>query len=302
MSQTTIFKFLKTGLHTTIQDAGRLGQQHLGIPTGGVLDHQAAQTANWLVGNPLDSPVLEITMMGPSIQIQAPCQIALTGAHLSPTLNQKRIKHYRTISIQKPSILNFGALKSGCRTYLAIRGTWQVRPWLSSYSAASTNSSQLTPDSVFKVNSQFMIVAPNFIEPRKIKKANRPVYNNHLHVRVLAGPEFKQFSKINIATFFSQIYTISNQSNRMGCRLEGRFLDADQRTELISSGIVPGTIQITHAGQPILLMKDAQTTGGYPRIATIIVEDLDKIAQLKPRDTLQFSLIQLKDIHPQNIM
>lgn len=291
MAKQTIFHFERAGLQTTVQDKGRLGYQHLGIPVGGALDQQAAAIANWLVGNPEEHPVLEIPIMGPQIFISKPCQIALTGADLSPKLNNKTIPLYQTINIPKKSSLHFGALRSGCRAYLAIGGTWQLEKWLSSYSPLLNNGQVLPPTSMIQQNQQLTIQVQSFITTRQYSFEQGSPSPSCLRVRVLAGPEFHLFSRISIAAFFSRPHLISKQSNRMGYRLESQVPDFRPQQELISSGIVPGTIQISNAGQPIILLQDAPTTGGYYRIANIHSEDLSLIAQLKPQDSIEFTLV-----------
>ena len=287
---TTTLHIKKAGLHTSIQDIGRISYQEFGVPSGGVMDREAANTANWLVGNPKNTPLLEITLMGPTIHIQGSAQIALTGANLSPQLNQGTIPMYETLTINKEATLSFGKAINGCRTYLAVGGDWQVHQWLGSSSAATTNTAILTPDSLLQKNSQLQI-QPRLFLPKRVQDIGlRPIYSDLAFIKVMPGPEFDLFSPYAIASFFSQTYTISNDSNRMGYRLIGKKLIVELKQEVISSGIVPGTIQISNSGQAILLMRDAQTTGGYPRIANVIRKDLDMLAQLKPGAKIRFEL------------
>jgi biotin-dependent carboxylase-like uncharacterized protein len=294
MGKQVILNFKRAGLYTTIQDMGRTGYQHFGVSIGGVMDKSSAKIANWLVGNEEDKPVLEITLLGPSIVFKGKCQIALTGANLSATINGVPIVLYKTIQVKNGAVLDFGKVISGCRSYLAIGGLMEVPQWLSSYSAASMNPKEVTPKSIMSKDSQLVIATNKFISKRKYSKKKRPVYGGNIRVSLLPGPEFEMFSRSCIAYFFSQSYSISNQSNRMGYRLEGGDLQTTLSSEIISSGIVPGTIQITNSGQPLILMMDAQTVGGYSRIANIVSQDLDKVAQLKPGDKIWFSLLSLK--------
>jgi len=291
-----VLNFRRAGLHTTIQDMGRVGYQHFGVPIGGVMDKSSAKIANWLVGNEEQNPVLEITLLGPRIVFKGKCQIALTGANLSPSINGEPIRMYKTIKVKNGAVLDFGKVVSGCRSYLAIGGVMNVSKWLSSYSAASINGEEVTPQCIVSKDSELVIATNKFVPKKKYPQKQQPVYNDNIRVRVLPGPEFEAFSRTSIASFFSQAYLISNQSNRMGYRLEGGNLQINDSHEIISSGIVPGTIQITNSGQPIILMMDAQTVGGYSRIANIIGEDLDKVAQLKPGDKIWFSLFSLESV------
>lgn len=277
--------FKKAGLQSLIVDQGRTSYQAFGVPVSGAMDRKAAQTANELVGNPKNSPLLEMTIIGPTIAISESCQIALTGANLSPQLNGQNIPLYQTIDIQDDATLSFGKCLAGCRAYLAIGGKWQVNKWLDSASAFPLQAN-LTPDSIIQKGSQIAIEPKEFID----KKISTPIlsFSFPINIPVLPGPEFELFSRQNIAHFFSQIYSVHPQSNRMAYRLTPN-LSLDHEISIISSAIVRGTIQISHAGQAIILMADAQTTGGYPRIANITEKALDIIAQLKANDCIQFS-------------
>ncbi len=289
MHNSITLHFLKAGLWTTIQDQGRIGHQASGVPVSGAMDQTAAPLANWLVGNAKEDPVLEITLLGPTIQINQAVQIAITGANLSPTVNGIPVPMYETISVESGALLKFGKIQSGCRAYLAIGGKWEIQKWLTSGSAATTYTTTLTPDSIIKKGSELTIQTTSFIEKRSIPTP--PDYTTSIVVDVLPGPEFHHFSSYMIAHFFSQTYTIANDSNRMGYRLLGKELFSESKQEVISSGIVLGTIQISNAGQPILLMRDAQTTGGYPRIAVVLPEELNRLAQLKPGEKVRFCFV-----------
>jgi antagonist of KipI len=280
---------IKQGLHTTLQDAGRSGYQKMGVPIGGALDRKAAFDANQIVGNDKNCPVIEVTVMGPEIAFTQDCLMAITGANLNPLLNNKPIATYELLDVPSNSKLSFGRADGGCRAYIAIAGNWEIKNWLGSVSAASFNAVELTPDSLLRKGSKITI------DERKTRPVSNitvypPAFSNTMRVRVKTGPEFEWFTKKTIAKFFSIGHQLSQDSNRMGIQLENQILKLDQKKELISSGIIPGTIQVTHKGMPIILLADAQTTGGYPRIAKIIEEDLDKMAQLKPGDQIWFSL------------
>ena len=290
MAELLTLHFDKSGLHTTVQDLGRQGYQPLGIPSNGVMDHAAAKVANWLVDNPEDYPVLEITLIGPQIRFEGTGQIAITGANLSHTLNGDAAPAYETIDIQSGDELRFGRPVAGCRAYLAINGAWNIAPWLGSYSASAVKPGELTPESLIEKGSKVAVVPGQSIEKRAVPAEQRPNLSNIRDIRVLPGPEFSQLSNLSIASFFSQDFKISNDSNRMGYRLQGAVQGFNPKNEVISSGIIPGTIQLTNAGEPIILLADAQTSGGYFRLANVIAEDLDKLAQLKPGDEIRFRL------------
>ncbi len=287
MDKLVTLTFQKAGMLTTVQDKGRFGYQAYGVPVGGAMDQLAAQTANQLVGNAEAMPVLEITLLGPTIHFNQAIQIAITGADLSPTLNRTPISSYQSITIKADDILSFGRIVNGCRAYLAIRGTWQIPQWLNSYSAVHPNK-EVLPNSIIKKGSQLQVLTSPLTQEIKLSPPIPSTSLTPIPIRVIAGPEFKQFTTFQIAHFFSHTYTIANNSNRMGYRLQGMPLSLETSSSMISSGIIPGTVQINNAGLPIVLMRDAQTVGGYPRIANVVVEDINRLAQLKPQEQVRF--------------
>ncbi|WP_053224217.1 5-oxoprolinase subunit C family protein [Roseivirga seohaensis] len=286
--------FLKPGLQTTIQDLGRHGVQDLGIPINGAMDKASAQLANHLVGNSADSQVLEITLLGPKIQFEGQCQIAITGADLSAEINGNTIPLFRTINIEHGDVLSFGKPLTGCRAYLAINGKWDIQSWLGSFSASATNTAQTTPDSII-VKDQILEIIRGKDQPIiTISESERPSLSIEAPIKVYPGPEFEAFSAVEKQSFFGDRFTIGQDSNRMGYRLKEALNGYTKKEEVISSGVIPGTIQITNSGQPIVLMADAQTTGGYPRIANVSSTELDRLAHFKPGDTVRFELISFK--------
>ncbi len=295
MTKTTTFHFKKIGLLTQVQDMGRIGYQAFGVPVGGAMDKASAQTANWIVGNPPNNPVLEITLLGPQIEIKGNGQIAITGADLSPQIDGKSMPMFETVQVSSTSVLSFGKIKNGCRAYLAIRGDWIVKKWLGSCSASSNNSAGLTPDSNFQKGSILTVKTKLPIPKRTLPAEVCPVHSDLCKVRMVEGPEFEKFSARMVGFFFSRSYKVTPDSNRMGYRLNAEVVDFKPDREIISSATIPGTIQITNAGQPIILMADAQTTGGYLRLANVISADMDKLAQVKPGDEIWFSLVSLEE-------
>ncbi len=297
MSSILSLHFLKPGLFTTIQDQGRFGYQAFGVPTSGALDQGAAALANELVGNSIDSPLLEITLMGPKIQFEGKGVIALTGADLSATLNGEACPLHQTVRVSDADVLQFGRPTHGCRSYLSVGGKWEIPSWLSSCSAITQNGAALTPASLIKKGSTIQVItrAHHGVAPRA---QNWSRSTRSPEIRVLPGPEFDLFSRFTIGEFFSKTYSISPDSNRMGYRLTEKLSSFHPPKELISSGIIPGTIQITSAGQPIVLLADAQTSGGYYRIVNVISADLDALAQLRPGDHLSFSLVSFEQLSP----
>ena len=289
MKEELKIKFEATGLHTTVQDGGRIGFMSLGIAQSGAMDISSMQQANFLVDNPSDSPVLEITYAGPSLHFNNSCQIALTGADLSPRLNDVPIEMYESIYVLKDSKLSFGKLNSGCRSYLAIRGAWQVKKWLDSCSAAPFYGHELTPESVFNKGDELIILPKHTIPERKLPKEDFS-FDDVTDLSVVKGPEFDFLQTNMIKDLFEKVFEISNQSNRMGIRLYPNLHFDLALKHYISTAILPGTVQLSNGGQLILLMKDAQTMGGYPRILCLSHESQQKLAQMRPGKKIRFKL------------
>jgi antagonist of KipI len=254
------------------------------------MDKASARLANDLVGNPAESPLFEITLLGPSIRFEGACQIAITGATLSPEINGQAIAQNQTINVKDGDHLNFGRPIAGCRAYLAIGGKWKVGQWLGSYSASTSKGEIATPDSWIKKDVRIEVESDSAIAS-KTTSAALQIDTLQMPIKVMQGPEFHLFSNLFIGLFFSKTFTITPDSNRMGYRLKEPIEGYQSLGEIISSGVIPGTIQITNSGQAIVLMADAQTTGGYPRPFNLLTPEIDRMAQLKPGDQLRFELV-----------
>jgi len=289
-------KCLKTGLYTSIQDEGRFGVQDQGIPISGALDKSSMRIANQLVGNLPNSPVLEMTLFGPKLKFEGQGQIAITGANMKATLNGKRVENYMTLNIKSGDLLEFHNTDVGCRTYMSIGGQWQVQNWSNSFSALPSLMEEPGLPARLVDDYSFTVAINQMQELISYPERNRPLFSECYVIRVVTGPEFDQFEIEVIQDFFDRIFVIHGDSNRMGYRLKDNLQDYVPSGEEISSGIVVGTVQISNAGKPIILMADAQTTGGYPRIANVVSDDLEIVAQLKPGDELKFMLVSLEEL------
>lgn len=281
--------FLKTGLQTTIQDLGRMGWQHFGVPISGAMDMNSYRLANLMVGNPENSPCLEMCMIGAEIEFRGKGQIAITGADLDARLNGKVIPMYQTMEVFDGDKLAFPRCKSGCRCYLAVRGDWKVPQWLGSCSEVPYAGDLAGLPPPVRKGTQIEILYRSNILPRETKVSFEP--ENKDFVRIITGPEYHLFNAHSRKDLTSRNFTISNQSNRMGYRLEGSLHGFEPLSEMISSGMIPGTIQVTRSGLLVILMADAQTTGGYHRIAAVLKDDLHILAQKKPGEEVGFRLI-----------
>ncbi|MBK8044900.1 MAG: biotin-dependent carboxyltransferase family protein [Haliscomenobacter sp.] len=292
MAEPIFLHFIKPGLQTTVQDGGRPGFQAYGVPVSGALDPESARAANELVGNDPGGPVLEIPLLGPEIRFEGAAQIALTGADLDARLDGAPAPRYATLRVREGQTLAFGKPVHGCRAYLAVGGTWMVRSWLHSASATPFATEALTPDSLLRKGSRLAIQPNAWVEPQAWPEELLPHWSGSPRIQVVPGPEFERFPPLAIAHFFGRPHRIAPQSNRMGYRFQDPLpgIPSPSLTEIISSGIVPGTIQITPSGHPILLLADAQTTGGYARIAVAPAFELGRLAQCKPGDGVWFQV------------
>jgi len=295
MSQTLKLNIIRPGLHTTIQDHGRKTYRAFGIPVSGPMDLIAATQANLLLGNPPHNPVLEFTIVGPDITLEGNGYGVLTGGEFETRLDQKPLTTHQVFTIKGTHRLSIGRVQAGCRGYLAAAGNWELSRWLGSCSTAAQNPDLLTPGSYIKKGTtitvlqsgpmSFPLVAP-IVEPD-----SSPV------IRILAGPEYDRFGTETIKEFLAKQFAVSSESNRMGYRLNPLLQNYSRPMDIISAGVIPGTIQVTHSGQLIILMNDAQTTGGYPRIANVVSGDLSRLGQKAPGDQVKFKLISLNEIN-----
>ncbi|WDV44233.1 biotin-dependent carboxyltransferase family protein [Clostridiaceae bacterium M8S5] len=287
---------LTQGFLTTIQDGGRIGFQQYGVPVSGVMDRYSYRIANILVGNDEEQAVLEITMLGPKLKFTSPEIIAITGGDLSPMINGKQIPMYRSVKVNKGDILAFGELKNGCRSYIAFTGGIDVpivmgsrstylKGKIGGYRGRELNKGDIVD--IINYDSEYKV--------RLLSKKHISIYENKIDIRVVLGPQNEYFTKHGIDTFLSDTYTITNECDRMGFRLDGAEIEHINGADIISDGIEFGAIQISGNGKPIIMMADRQTTGGYTKIANVISVDLPKIAQAKPGDKISFKVVSIKE-------
>lgn len=269
-----MIKVLSSGFYSTIQDLGRFGYQKYGVPCSGVMDKQSASFANAILGNNQDSSVLEITMSGPKLQFNCNTSICISGADMSPKINGNPIKNNKLIAVSNNDILSFGKLKTGYRVYLAIKGGFITKSVMNSYSMfyGITKAFRLIKNDILKVVENEIFTAETYAS---IKVDS--TYLESKNIEVFKGPEFEKLTKQQKNTLFSQEFTISKDNNRMAYQLN-EILE-NTLESIITSPVIPGTIQLTPSGKLIVLMKDCQTTGGYPRILQLKESSIDLLAQ-----------------------
>jgi antagonist of KipI len=302
-----VIKIIKPGLLTTIQDLGRYGFQKYGVIVSGVMDPLSHRIANLLVGNEENTPTLEITMVGPVIEFERDTLISICGGDLSPSIDGKFVPLWRPVLVKKGSQLRFGPCKAGCRSYLAVAGGFDVPRVMgsaSTYLRAGIGGFKGRP---LKAGDELTLSPPNDRSVRMIHDFSSklgdqkfvgtkwsvstefiPISNKTPSIRVIKGRQYQLFSKESQKSFYRETFEITTQSDRMGYRLKGPVLSLASPEEMISEGVNFGTIQVPPDGNPIVLLADRQTTGGYPKIGQVATVDLPYIAQLKPGDQIKF--------------
>jgi antagonist of KipI len=259
------------------------------------LDPFALSAANLLVGNPESAAGLEITLQGPTLRFHREIIFALAGADLEPRLDGSPIPNWTCVLAASGSVLSFKGRKSGVRAYLAITGGIDVPPVMGSRSTYLLGRFGGVEGRPIKTQDQLPLLAPpedcsRFVG-RVLPKDSLPPYRKNPALRVVLGPFEEFFSPDGMEAFLSTSYTITAQSDRMGYRLQGTPISRQKKGELITCGLANGSIQVPPNGQPILLLVDRQTIGGYPIIATMIHADLPLVAQSAPGDQVRFTAI-----------
>ncbi len=291
--------FKRGGMYTTIQDMGRYGYQSLGFSTSGVMDKKAYTLANMLLDNDLGEAVIEFTMVGPSIQIQTDTFVAITGGSFSPRLNGDIVQENTAIQVHKGDCLEFGQAVKGSFGYIAFAGGIDIPKEMNSY---STNTKSLIggfhgrklKNGDYIRLKESVTYLTDFLS-RKISDKYLDYYNNNM-VRVIPGPQDNCFTKKGIDTFYSSDYVLTAQCDRMGYRLEGSYIEhKNGSADIISDGICEGAVQVPAHGQPIIMLADRQTTGGYTKIATVISSDIPVLVQKRQNDVIKFKAIGIQE-------
>jgi KipI family sensor histidine kinase inhibitor len=293
---------LSPGPLTSIQDEGRFGYADCGMPAAGALDRGAMHRANKRVGNERGEAVLEITFLGPEIEFVGDQLVALAGADLQPRLNGSPIGREEAFGVKSGDRLSFGGMHSGLRTYLAVGGGFDIPPVMGSRSTylrggiGGYRGRALMPGDRIPVRQQGVNPAgAGLTGPPDPEPAMEQGFDGSFGIRFIPGPEADRFSPEGIRTFLTSAFPLSADSDRMGIRLGGPAVEHLAGADILSSGVIPGTIQIPGDGHPIILMNDCQTTGGYARIGCVIRKDLDLLAQIRPGQEIRFVSCRLDD-------
>jgi len=278
-------RVLKPGLQTTVQAGPRRGQRHLGVPASGAADPLSLALANRLVGNTLLAPALETTLTGVTLRFESRCFVAVTGARAEVWLNGERVKRHRTLAIAAGGELEVGPAKQGARNYLAFAGGLAVDDVLGSASTYLPAGFGGFRGRALRAGD-VLPVRPFDVEPPLLRtpKEFRPRAGTSWALRACYGAEVDMLDKESRFDLFDTNFSVGSRADRMGLQLESARFDVSSGGRLASAPVFPGTIQCPEDGKPFLLSVDAQTIGGYPRVAQVARADRHLVGQLRPGD------------------
>lgn len=291
------------GMLTTVQDLGREGFGVMGVSASGAADPVALRVGNCLVGNPESAAALEMTLLGGTFQFSEAAVIALTGADFGASLDDKPVEIWRSIHLDPGQTLRVGSTRGGARCYLCVHGGIEVKSLLGSASThllsglGGFEGRALRKGDLLKIGRRggpFRTFRMRSTSKRALEKlAPRKI------IRVVDGPQADWFSDAARKTFHEGTYRLTEESNRMGLRMDGPAIPKKHESDgdMLSEGVSLGAIQIPASGLPIVLFVEQQTTGGYPKIANVISADLPSLGQLRPRDEIRFERVDMATAH-----
>jgi biotin-dependent carboxylase-like uncharacterized protein len=283
------------GLFTTVQDLGREGFGPLGVSASGAADAISLRIGNRLVGNPEGAAALEMTLVGGAFTFEQAAVIAVTGADFEPSSHGTPLPLWTPLAVQEGQLVALGPSRSGARAYLCVQGGIAVEPFLGSASThvlsglGGFKGRALRKGDRLELGKANSIFRRKSLSPKALEKLQpRKV------IRITDGPQSDWFTNAAWKIFCESTFRVTEQSNRMGIRLDGPPIPLASR-EMITEGVSLGAIQVPASGQPIILFVEQQTTGGYPKIANVISADLHSLGQLRPRDVIRFERIEMRE-------
>jgi len=290
-------RILDPGPLTTVQDLGRLGHLRYGIPPSGPMDRESFLLANRLVGNDDTAAGLECTYMGPRLRVERACAIAVTGAAAPVTVNGEAVPRWTTLLLRAGDTVRVGAPTAGVLSYIAFSGGLGVPVVLGSRSTylrgrlGGLEGRALRQGDLLEVAERPAPVVRSVASPPSVGADGETI------VRVVLGPQEDRFTEAGIRTLLGSTYQVTQQSDRMGARLNGPRVQHARGHDIISDGIALGSIQVPGDGQPIVLLVDRQSTGGYTKIATVCSFDIGRLAQVKVGRPVRFAAVTLAEAH-----
>jgi len=282
---------LVPGFQTTIQDLGRPGHAALGVSASGAADPVALRVGLRLVGNEPRAASLEMTLVGATLRFDRDAVIALTGAHVDARLDGLAVPSWRAVEIRRGATLACGPIRDGARAYLAVRGGLEASPVFGSASTHLATGLGGLEGRALRASDALAFGSAVTAEPadRAVVPSEIPGYRSAEPFRVTEGPQASWFGAKARLEFHAATWRVTEACDRMGIRLEGPALGLAAPRELVTEGVVLGSVQVPASGLPIVLFVEHQTTGGYPKIATVASVDAARLGQLRPRDTLRFA-------------
>ena len=283
---------IQPGLFTTVQDGGRWGYQRFGVPVAGPMDRVSHRLVNLIVGNRSSAATLEVTLVGPQLEFADETLFAVTGGEFELQLDGTSVATNTSHAARAGQCLTFGRRLEGARAYLAVAGGFDLPSVLGSRSTHVASGMGGLEGRALKVGDRLPVghAGERRVRAGRVRARVVPVPRQGARVRVIIGPDDDRFGPEGVATLRTTRYQVTAQSDRMGYRLKGARLEQTAGGNLISSAALTGSVQVPTSGEPIILMADHQTTGGYPRIATVITADLPVVGQLSPSDWIEFEL------------
>jgi len=278
-----MIKVIDPGFYTSIQDKGRFGFQNYGVPVSGCMDENSAEIANQILENLTSSALLELTMTGCSLEFKKDTIIAVTGSDMNAKLNGSSIQMYNKIDVKKGDLLSFDRFEYGFRTYIAFQGGIKSEKVMKSRSMYNGITKS------FKIQKNDKIVLNNSIN--KSRSTNQEKIQKLIlsdNIECYKGPEFHKLSKENKENLLKKQFSISNNHNRMGYILNEKI--KNNINPIITSHVMPGTVQLTPGGKIIILMRDCQTTGGYPRILQLTNSAINILSQKMTNSEIKFNI------------
>ena len=295
-----VFHVMKPGFLTSVQDLGRRHSRRHGLAVAGAADGFALCVGNALIGNPLDEAGIEITLLGLELKVRAQCDIAVTGANLRFSINGAPISPWTAHTVLPGDTLVFSGGREGCRAYLCVAGGVEVPVVFGSRSTdlslgmGGMDGRPLQTGDIIQTRFVPETSLHHSLHQRRIRPGLIRYIHHRRRIRVVPGAQAHYFSKAAWRTFLGAEYLVLPDSNRVGVRLKGPSLTSDRGFDIISEAVPDGAVQVPADGQPIVLLADRRTVGGYAKIATVATVDLPKLGQLRPGDTVRFHSIRIE--------